>query len=225
MGALNKLFCFIGFTALVAVSASSQTLDPPPTQEKPNVHLAALNKKALAGDTKAELQMGLAYEFGQGTDKNIASAMHWYRIAADKGDPVAQTDLGYLYETGSNGAENPGEAAKWYMRAALSGLTRAKFNLGILYLGGNGVQRSDEEAAHWISEAANDGCPRAILALSYLYENGRGVPLDARKALELKRKAAKKNESDPCMTLSPPLLRKATTAPSLTMDEYSHEAH
>ena len=223
MGTLNKLLCFIGFAAFAAASTSSQTLDSAPIPEKPDVQLTALSKKALAGNTKAQLQMGLAYEFGQGTDKNIENAMHWYRIAADKGDPVAQTDLGYLYETGGNGPGNLGEAAKWYLRAAVSGLSRAKFNLGVLYLEGNGFQRSDEEAAHWISEAANDGCPRAILALSYLYANGRGVPLDPRKALELRRKAAKKDESNPCMTLSPAPLAKATTAPSLPMDQFSHE--
>lgn len=154
MDILNIALRVLGFAAFLSVSASAQTLSSAPVREKLNGQLAELRKKALAGDTKAQLRMGLAFEFGQGVDKNLENAMRWYRLAADRGDPVAQTDLGYLYETGANGQRNPTEAAKWYMRAAVSGLTRAKFNLGVLYLQGTGVDRSDEQAAHWIGEGS-----------------------------------------------------------------------
>ena len=84
----------LGLTALLSVSASSQTPNSGSVQEGVNGQLSALNKKALAGDTKAQLRMGLAFEFGQGVAKDLDKAMHWYHIAADRGDPVAQTDLG-----------------------------------------------------------------------------------------------------------------------------------
>ena len=122
----------IGLTALLWVSAPAQTPNLGSAPEKLNDQLSALNRKALAGDTKAQLRMGLAFEFGQGVAKDMDKAMHWYHIAADRGDPVAQTDLGYLYEIGANGQKDPSEAAKWYLRAAVSGFTRAKFNLGVL---------------------------------------------------------------------------------------------
>lgn len=208
----------LGFAALLAVSASAQTpnLASESVSEKLSGRLSALSKKALAGDTKAQLRMGLAFEFGQDVDKSLDKAMYWYQLAADKGDPVAQTDLGYLYEIGGAGPKDPEKAAKWYLRAAVSGFARAKFNLGVLYLEGAGVQRSDEEAAHWIGEAADDGCPSALLALSYLYLNGKGVQPDAQKALELSRKASNaKNDAKTCMTLSPrPLGTAIVTARS-----------
>src|SRR5215831_1724806 len=97
----------LGLTALLSVSASSQTPNSGSVQEGVNGQLSALNKKALAGDTKAQLRMGLAFEFGQGVAKDLDKAMHWYHIAADRGDPVAQTDLGYLYETGADGQKDP----------------------------------------------------------------------------------------------------------------------
>jgi TPR repeat protein len=213
MGRFNIGLRALGFAAVLSVSASAQTLSSRPVPEKHNAQLAALSKKALAGDTRAQLRLGVAFEFGQGVDKNVDEAMHWYRLAGYRGDPVAQTNLGYLYETGGGGASNPTEAAKWYTRAAVSGFTRAKFNLGVLYLKGTGVERSDEEAAHWISEAADEGCPSAVAALSYLYATGKGVPLDPDKALELNRKAVKKNDSNLCVRLSPgPLAQRDPNA-------------
>ena len=44
--------------------------------EKVRRDMAALNDKALAGDTQAQLQLGIAFEFGQGVDKNLDEAMH-----------------------------------------------------------------------------------------------------------------------------------------------------
>ena len=193
----------LAFAALIPACATAQTPSSGGVSERLSGHVADLNKKALAGDTKAQLRLGIAFEFGQGVDKNVDKAIYWYHIAADRGDPVAQTNLGYLYETGGNGLENPAEAAKWYLRAAVSGFARAKFNLGILYLQGTGVEKSDEEAAHWIGQAADAGCPRAMAALGYLYANGKGVPRDPRKASELIQKSAKKNDSNLCARLSP----------------------
>jgi TPR repeat protein len=197
----------IGLAALVlaafaSVSAVAQTPSSEPVPERLSRRVEALSKKALAGDTAAQLRLGIAFEFGQGVDKNLDEAIHWYRIAADRGDPVAQTNLAYLFETGGNGSANPPEAAKWYLRAAVSGFARAEFNLGILYLLGTGVERSDEEAARWIREAADAGCPKAEATLGYLYANGKGVPRDAHKALELTEKAAKKNDPNLCLRLS-----------------------
>ena len=186
------------FVALLQVSAIGQTVGPGLAAEKVRRDMAALNDKALAGDTQAQLQLGIAFEFGQGVDKNLDEAMHWYHVAADRADPVAQTNLAYLYETGAAGSANEGEAAKWYLRAAVSGFVRAKFNLGILYLRGAGVERSADEAAHWIGEAADAGCSKAVAAMGYLYANGLGVPRDEQKAHKLIQKAAKKNDLIVC---------------------------
>jgi hypothetical protein len=203
MRSFGSVSGLLGLAALLSVSAFGQTRNSTPVPEKLSGRLEELNKRAIDGDTKAQLRLGLAYEFGDGAAKDMDKAMHWYRIAADRGDPVAQTDLGYFYETGANGPKDPTEAAKWYMRAALSGFTRAKFNLGVLYLAGAGVQRNNAEAAHWIGEAAEDGCPSALVSLSYLYANGMGVPRDPEKAAELSRKAGKKSDAKQCMSLNP----------------------
>lgn len=204
MSRFNIGLCVLGFVALLSFPAFAQTPNPVSLPDKVDGQLQELSKKALAGDTNAQLRMGLAFEFGQGVDRDLDQAMRWYRMAADRGDPVAQTDLAYLYETGAADLPNPAEAAKWYLRAAVSGFARAQFNLGTLYLRGAGVERSDEDAAHWISEAADTGCPTAMAALGYLYANGKGVPRDEEKARKLIQKAAKKNDPRLCSSLSGP---------------------
>jgi TPR repeat protein len=215
MGKLKVVCSGVAFLAFLAVSVSPQTLSSAPDQAKLNGHLSELMKKALSGDPKAQLRMGLAFEFGQGVAKDLRKAMEWYHMAADSGDPVAQTDLGYFYETGVSGARNLEEAAKWYLRAAVSGFTRAKFNLGVLYLQGAGVQRSDEEGARWVGEAAEDGCPSAMVSMSYLYANGIGVHLDTQKAAAWNQKAAKKNDAKLCMGLNPKTLGAEASSASL----------
>lgn len=204
MGRFNAGLRVLACVALLCISASAQILNSGSAPEKLNDQVAALSKKALDGDTNAQLRMGLAFEFGQGVERDLDQAMHWYRMAADRGDPVAQTDLAYLYEIGAADLPNPGEAAKWYLRAAVSGFARAQFNLGTLYLRGAGVERSDEDAAHWISEAADTGCPSAVAAMGYLYANGKGVPRDEQKARKLIQKAAKKNDPRLCSSMSGP---------------------
>jgi TPR repeat protein len=212
---LKQSFRAIALMALIAVSSLAQTSNSAPHPERLTGRMEALSKRAVAGDTRAQLQMGLAYEFGDGVAKDMDKAMHWYRIAADRGDPVAQTDLGYFYESGANGPKDPAEAAKWYLRAAISGFTRAKFNLGVLYLTGAGVQKSDNEAAHWIGEAADDGCPSALVSLSYLYANGMGVPRDPQKAAELDRNAAKNHNTKRCLQLNPRTSRTSVVSAGL----------
>jgi TPR repeat protein len=191
------------FAALISISAFAQSPGSEATPSKLSRRVAELKRKALAGDTKAQLRLGIAFEFGEGATRNLDEAAHWYRIAADRGDPVAQTNLGYLYENGRDGVRDPSEAAKWYTRAAVSEFARAEFNLGILYLQGIGVERSDEEAAHWIGQAADAGCPSAMAALSYLYANGKGVPRDSRRALDLIQKSAKKIDANSCARFGP----------------------
>src|SRR5580700_1309361 len=107
--------CVLGLAGLLSVSVFAQTSSTGLLHDKVDGQLADLSKKALEGDTNAQLRMGLAFEFGQGVDKDLDQAMRWYHMAADRGDPIAQTDLAYLYESGSAGTPDPAEAAKWYL--------------------------------------------------------------------------------------------------------------
>jgi TPR repeat protein len=71
--------------------------------------------KALAGDAKAQSNVGFLYELG-GPDfpQDFAKAAEWYRKAADQGYLLAVRNLANLYKEGKGVPQDYREAEKWY---------------------------------------------------------------------------------------------------------------
>ena len=65
-------------SAFVSHAALAQTLTPQSVTANVSSQVEVLSRKALEGDTRAQLQLGIAFEFGQGVEKNLDEAMHWY---------------------------------------------------------------------------------------------------------------------------------------------------
>ena len=55
---------------------------------------------AQQGDAKAQFNMGILYEKGQGVPQDLQEAFRWYYLAAAQGDASTQNVLGMLYEYG-----------------------------------------------------------------------------------------------------------------------------
>jgi TPR repeat protein len=51
-------------------------------------------KAADQGDAKAQSNLGVMYNFGEGVLKDYKQAVYWYQKAADQGYAGAQYDLG-----------------------------------------------------------------------------------------------------------------------------------
>src|SRR5260370_25200031 len=134
--------------------ARAQSLTAPSTQNSSRIDLKGLTKKADSGNTAAQFQLGLAYHFGNGVDKDIYEAIRWYRMAANSGDPAAQNNLGHLYQTGPQGVKDLGEASNWSTRAATAGNPVAQLKLRLLYLRDEAEQKSTEDGLHWSHRAA-----------------------------------------------------------------------
>jgi len=73
------------------------------------------------------------YEKGEGTEKNLEKAFHWYQKAAENGHIKAQNNLALLYEKGEGTEKNLEEAFYWYQKAAENGDIKAQYNLAQLY--------------------------------------------------------------------------------------------
>lgn len=56
-----------------------------------------LRKKAVQGDTDAQVQLGNLYKEGQGVEQNYKEAMKWYQKAAEQGTSDAQHAIGGMY--------------------------------------------------------------------------------------------------------------------------------
>ena len=86
----------------------------------------ALLESAKAGQAKAQCELGLCYELGDGIKKNLVEAVKWYRKAAEQGYPEAYCYLGICYEQGIGVKQDMKEAGKWYAKATNQGY--AKWN-------------------------------------------------------------------------------------------------
>ena len=53
-----------------------------------------LVRKAESGDAKAQAQLGVCYERGDGVAKDYSRAVYWYQKAAAQGQAVAINNLG-----------------------------------------------------------------------------------------------------------------------------------
>ena len=116
---------------------------------------------AEQGDARAQFNLGLCYENGEGVEQSYAMAVRWYCVAAEKGDVNAQFNLAVSYEKGQGVRQSYIEAVKWYRAAAEKGYVNAQFSLGWCYENGEGVEQSYTEAAKWYRAAAEQGDVRA----------------------------------------------------------------
>lgn len=72
---------------------------------------------AHGGEARAQYDLGLMYDKGQGVPQSDAEAMRWYERAAEQGEPRAQYNLGLMH---LNGQGVPPDLIKAYYWVSLS---------------------------------------------------------------------------------------------------------
>lgn len=137
-----------------------------------------LEHRAMAGDTDAQIRLGLQFANDAGAKPDFAQAAHWFQAAARTGSLEAQYDLGVLTTDGLGVKRDPVGAAILFMNAAAGGFAQAEYRIGAAYQNGVGVPRSAAYAAMWYERAARHGVSKAQSALAGLYSVGDGVPAD-----------------------------------------------
>lgn len=138
---------------------------------------------AEAGNSSAQLNLGLLYSLGQGVPKDERKAVSWYRKAAEQGNAKAQHVLvGTMYDAGQGVSKDEQQAVSWYRKAAEQGYADAQVSLGNMYETGQGVPQDAQQAVAWYRKAADQGYDRAQYNLGNMYFQGRGVPKDEQSA-------------------------------------------
>ena len=154
----------------------------------------AMYDKAIMGDAAAQCSLGYWYET---SEKDMASAVYWYRKSAELGNMYAQCNLGLCYEFSKGVSKDINEAVKWYRKSAEQGYVTAQYNLGNCYRKGEGVSKDYYEAAKWYRKAAEQGYADAQCSLGYWYETSEKDMVSAvywyRKSAELGNKYAQCN--------------------------------
>ena len=151
---------------------------------------------AEQGSAKAQFNLGVMYDEGQGVQQDYEAAAKWYKLAAEQGVAKAQFNLGVMYDEGQGVQQDYEVAAKWYRLAAEQWNTKAQFNLGMMHDEGRGVQQDYEAAAKWYRLAAEQGHVEAQFNLAVVYDEGQGVQQDYEAAVKWYKLAAEQGFAD-----------------------------
>jgi len=158
--------------------------------------METLLARAQEGDAAAMYGLGDCYCYGISVAKDDATAIEWYKRAADSGHVGAMYSLGCFYKNGWGVTQDYAQAVAWYRRAADNGNAGAMFHLGDCYARGQRVVQDYGQAAEWYRRAAEKGHAVAMLNLGILYCKGQGVAQDHQQAVEWYRGAAEKGVTD-----------------------------
>lgn len=148
----------------------------------PGVSVEELRAKANQGDPASQYKLGVAYDSGQGVQRNLTEAAAWYKKAAEQGYAEAQNSLGSMYQSGQGVPQDYAEAHRWYQKGADQGSYNACNNLAYLYDQGLGVKQDKEKAVKLYHTAADAGSLDAVYNLAKSYWRGDGVKQDLVKA-------------------------------------------
>lgn len=171
-------------------------------------NLQALENKARSGgDVDAMFDLGEAYYWGDGVEKDYVKARIWLELAASKGHPEAMNRLGTIYDRGRGVAEDLPLAINWFEKAEKLGSAGAARTLGIFYAIGRGVPVNLDKAFGYYKKSADLGNVGAMGLLAEAYYRGRGCQQDFALALQWSTKAANGGDADGMATLAGLYLR------------------
>ena len=78
------------------------------------------------GDSKAQYQLSIMYDKGQGVTQDYKEAVKWFQLSADQGDANAQYNLGVMYANGQGVTQDDIKAHMWLNISAMAGNEKAK---------------------------------------------------------------------------------------------------
>lgn len=130
--------------------------------------IAMLQRRAEAGEPRAQYMLGMADEFGRGITQDVAAAIAWYHKAAEGGYCAAQLVLGRKYYSGDDVAQDYAQAYRWFEPLARDKRLFAVEALASMYRYGWGVKADRVQARHWDDVGREvrkqyPGDPRSVL--------------------------------------------------------------
>jgi hypothetical protein len=86
-------------------------------------------KSAVAGDAKAQNNLGNRYSYGVNVPIDHKEAFKWHLLAAEQGHVDSQRQIGCAYEWGFGVEKNNKKAEEWYHKAAEQGCAQSQERL------------------------------------------------------------------------------------------------
>lgn len=111
---------------------TKRTRRPPYRQQPQTTNMEELTKRATAGDTAAQTELGIVYLKGDVVERDVEKAVEWWTKAADAGSTIAQYKMGICHHFGFGTRRNLKKARYYYEQAAEKGYKPAKVALTTL---------------------------------------------------------------------------------------------
>ncbi|OWK51723.1 Death ligand signal enhancer [Lonchura striata] len=142
------------------------------------------------GYSKAQFNVGLCYEHGRGTEKDLEKAGFYYCQAASSRHAMAQYRYArYLLQHGPGSLQDRQHTAVALLeQAAGAGITEAQAYLGVFYM--RGLQPQEKRGLKYLLQAANSGDAQSRFHVGVCYEQGLGVQQSLAEALRHYRQSA-----------------------------------
>jgi TPR repeat protein len=110
--------CAVAALSAAAMAASLEDGDAAYVRRDYPTALQIFRALTEENDPRAEFNLGVMYEKGQGLLQDFEQAASWYRKAADRGYVWAQNNLGVLYQYGRGVPQDFVQAHMWFNLAA-----------------------------------------------------------------------------------------------------------
>ncbi|XP_015149110.2 death ligand signal enhancer isoform X1 [Gallus gallus] len=135
------------------------------------------------GYSKAQFNVGLCYEHGRGTEKDLEKAAFYYYRAASSCHPMAQYRYArcLLCHSPENEWHRLQKAVTFLEQAAVAGLTEAQAYLGVFYM--RGLQPKEKKGLKYLLLAAKNGDAQSRYHVGVCYEKGLGVQQNLAEAM------------------------------------------
>ena len=153
-------------------------------------------------NSEAKYHLGRIYSEGKGVEKDLQTALKFYREAAEQGNGKAALKLGNMYYTGSELEKDYPAAFKWYSIAAEKGNYPAQYNIGLMYEEGSGVKKDYIKAFQFYKKSGEQGYAPAQIVVGRMFLNGIGTPQDYAQAVFWYKLAADQGNTEAQMKLA-----------------------
>ncbi len=145
---------------------------------------ALIGQAAAAGHTASQVHFGRLYLEGSGVKRDLATALRWYRAAADQGSPEAALALAEAHLAGEGVSKDAARAFAYLALPLAAGDNRARTLAASLYVLGEGVAADPAKGRELLEAAAGEGHLGAALNLGIYHQSGvfsgnQGKPTEA----------------------------------------------
>lgn len=134
---------------------------------------------ADAGDPKAQNDVGIMYETGQGLNANFKIASKYYEMSANQGYSEGECNFGLVKKA----QKKYQEAVELFQKSANQGNMCGEHYLAVMYQHGKGIRRDYTKALEYYKKSADKGYSLAQSNLAVMYEKGKGTKINLSEAI------------------------------------------